>query len=70
MAAEPKVGRNKLMAEQAEWLARFRAAGVPAFCWRPDDWRDRAINGDLPASIDHLMTHVCGCSLKESSQID
>jgi hypothetical protein len=38
LVAELKVGKNKPTAAQAEWLSAFRAAGVPAFVWRPQDW--------------------------------
>lgn len=38
IAAELKVGANKLTPEQREWLADFQLAGVPAFEWRPTDW--------------------------------
>lgn len=39
-AAELKVGRNRLTPEQADWLAWFEAAGVPAFEWRPERWAE------------------------------
>lgn len=38
LVAELKVGRGKATPEQQAWLAAFRAAGVPAFEWRPEDW--------------------------------
>jgi hypothetical protein len=38
IVAEFKVGTNRLTPEQADWLERFRAAGVRAFEWRPEDW--------------------------------
>lgn len=37
LAAELKVGRNKPSAEQDQWLDALRAAGIPAFVWRPSD---------------------------------
>ncbi len=40
LVAELKVGRGKLTPEQAVWIAAFEAAGVPAYCWRPADWKD------------------------------
>lgn len=38
VAAELKVPPNTTSSEQDEWLDRFRAAGVPAYVWTPDDW--------------------------------
>jgi hypothetical protein len=38
IVAELKVGDNRPTEAQEEWLAAFRAAGVPAFVWRPEDW--------------------------------
>ncbi len=40
VAAEIKVGNNRLSPAQVAWLEAFRAAGVPAYCWRPGDWQD------------------------------
>lgn len=36
--AELKVGRGQPTEEQSAWLAAFRAAGVPAYLWRPENW--------------------------------
>ncbi len=38
VVAELKVGRNTTTAEQREWLAAWRAAGVETYEWRPADW--------------------------------
>lgn len=38
--AELKVGKNKVTAEQNEWLSAFEASGVPAFVWRETDWAE------------------------------
>jgi hypothetical protein len=48
VVAELKVGGNTTTAEQDEWLAAFRAAGVWAFVWRPGDWPEieRVLKGD------------------------
>lgn len=40
MVAELKAGTGRLTAEQSKWLDVFRAAGVPAYCWRPADWAE------------------------------
>lgn len=32
--------KEKPTAEQLAWLARYRAAGVPAFVWTPEAWAD------------------------------
>lgn len=36
--AELKFGAGRLTAVQAGWLEAIRAAGTPAFEWRPADW--------------------------------
>ena len=38
IVAELKVPPNVCTPEQEAWLADFRAAGIPAFEWTPDDW--------------------------------
>lgn len=38
IAAELKVGRNKLTPEQCEWVAALEAAGVRVYLWRPETW--------------------------------
>lgn len=38
--AELKVGRNKVTAEQNEWLTDCEACGIPAFTWTPGDWEE------------------------------
>ncbi len=38
LAAELKVGKNKVTAEQREWLLRLGGAGVEVRIWRPEDW--------------------------------
>lgn len=38
IVCELKVGRNKPTAEQEQWLADFRSAGVPAYLWYPSQW--------------------------------
>ena len=38
LVAELKVGRNKPTPEQEQWLQAFRAAGVRAVVWKPEDW--------------------------------
>lgn len=38
VAAELKVGRNAVTAEQRDWLAAFGAAGAAVHEWRPEDW--------------------------------
>lgn len=38
IAAELKVGKNRLTPEQEHWLAAFRRAGIPSYVWTPDDW--------------------------------
>lgn len=41
IVAELKRSRKeKVRPAQAEWLAAFEAAGVPAFVWTPDDWTE------------------------------
>ena len=37
IAAKLKV-KGKLTDEQRDWLEALSGAGVPAFCWTPDDW--------------------------------
>jgi hypothetical protein len=50
IAAELKVGNNRLSPQQAAWLAAFRAAGVAAYLWYPRDWPEieQVIAGDGP----------------------
>jgi len=38
MVAELKVGTNRPTSAQEDWLDAFRAARVPAYLWRPEDW--------------------------------
>ena len=38
IAAELKVGRNKVTAEQREWLKAFARCDVEICVWRPEDW--------------------------------
>ena len=38
IVAELKVGDNTPTEEQEEWLADFRAAGIPTFVWTPASW--------------------------------
>ena len=38
VVAELKVGKNRASLAQDAWLDAFRAAGVPAYLWRPEDW--------------------------------
>jgi hypothetical protein len=38
VVAELKRYGQKPRADQRAWLAAFRAAGVPAFCWTPHSW--------------------------------
>jgi VRR-NUC domain len=38
IAAELKTDKGQLTAEQEQWLEAFRAAGIPAFVWRPSQW--------------------------------
>ena len=38
IAAELKVGRNQLTAEQREWLKEFARCDVEICVWRPEDW--------------------------------
>src|SRR5262245_34848460 len=38
IVAELKVGNNKLSPQQRAWLSAFRAAGIPAYEWRPGSW--------------------------------
>jgi hypothetical protein len=38
IVAELKTDTGQPTEEQLEWLEAFRAAGVPAFLWRPSDW--------------------------------
>jgi hypothetical protein len=39
LVAELKVGKNKVTDEQQAWLDDFAEAGVPAYVWRPTDWK-------------------------------
>jgi len=38
LVAELKVGQGKLSREQSSWINGFRAAGILACVWRPDNW--------------------------------
>lgn len=38
IAAELKIGRNRLTAEQAAWLRALDCANVMTYVWRPADW--------------------------------
>jgi hypothetical protein len=38
--AELKCDKGRLTEAQEEWIAALRAAGAPAYCWRPGDWSD------------------------------
>lgn len=38
LAAELKVGRNRVTPEQDRWLDAMEVAGIPAFVWTPDEW--------------------------------
>lgn len=38
LVVELKIAKGRTTAAQAEWLAAFRAADVPAVVWRPADW--------------------------------
>lgn len=40
VAAELKVGKNRLTPEQCDWIAALEAAGVKAYCWKPENWPD------------------------------
>ncbi len=40
IVAELKVGKGRLTPEQRLWIAALEAAGVPAYCWWPKNWRD------------------------------
>lgn len=40
IAAELKVGRNKVSPEQTEWLLRLGGAGVHSVIWRPEMWAE------------------------------
>lgn len=53
---ELKSGRNKPTKEQADWITRFRLAGVDAGVWTPADWPDRIKAELAPAR------NVEGCS--------
>jgi hypothetical protein len=39
LVAELKVGKNKVTDEQQAWLDAFAATGIPAYVWRPTDWK-------------------------------
>lgn len=47
MAVELKSADGRLAAEQRDWLDWFRACGVDARVWRPDDW----LSGALAAAL-------------------
>ena len=38
--AELKVADGRLTAAQATWIDAFRAIGIQAYEWRPDDWEE------------------------------
>lgn len=38
IAAELKVGKNKLSQEQVVWMDTLRKTPVEVYTWRPDDW--------------------------------
>lgn len=38
--AELKTNAGKLTAEQKDWLAAIKRAGLPGFVWRPSDWAE------------------------------
>ena len=38
MAAELKIGRNKLSDEQFGWMKALAQANVRVYIWRPEDW--------------------------------
>jgi hypothetical protein len=38
IAAELKVGNNRLSPQQTAWLTALRAADIPAVVWRPTMW--------------------------------
>lgn len=38
IVAELKAVGGRVTLEQGEWLAAFRSAGIPAYCWVPDSW--------------------------------
>ena len=40
VAAELKVGNRKPTDAQDAWLAALSVAGVEAYLWRPENWRD------------------------------
>ena len=40
IVAELKVGTNKCTAAQTAWLEAFRASGVRAYEWRPEQWAE------------------------------
>lgn len=40
IAAELKVGSNKMSPEQLAWAAAFEAASVPFYLWYPRNWKD------------------------------
>lgn len=45
-AAEDSSDR-RLPPAQQEWFDAWRIAGVRAFVWRPDDWRDGTVDREL-----------------------
>lgn len=40
IAAELKVGRNKLTPAQADWIATLEAVGIATYLWTEKDWED------------------------------
>jgi hypothetical protein len=40
VVAELKSEKGRVPPEQKRWLKAFRAAGVPAYLWRPSDWAE------------------------------
>lgn len=42
IVAELKIGKNQCTEAQSAWLAAFRAAGIEAYVWWPNDWNKLA----------------------------
>jgi len=38
VAAELKVGKNRMTEEQTRWIGAFAVAGVQAYTWYPEHW--------------------------------
>ncbi len=47
LVAEIKGDGDRLTEEQAAWIAAFASAGVGAFTWTPEDWRNGSIEKEL-----------------------